>query len=400
MSESQTVAVLEWGTSKIKVLIAELVDGKKLNIISKSNVDTLMSIKKGDIIDVAKTYGKTRDAIASAESKGSVKIKSVSLAISGTHIKTFRNLGSATISSSDGLVRREDVERAKEDAKRKILENGRCYIQKICCGYYLDGKFCLDPVGRPASKIDAEYLMVHGDNGRIVEMSNIIRSAGLEFDDIILSGIASAIAVTSPRQKMEGVFVADIGAGTTDYACIKNGKVILAGILPVGGNHITNDIAVGLRVAARTAESVKVKCGKLSPDEEEKSKVYWAIGDKQIGDKKILGDSINKIVLARVCEILEILCEEAAELLADNAIGEIVLTGGAANTDGICDLAAKIFARPCSKGRFPSELPPHLRVQSWATPIGVLEHVRMREQKKSVQKSGLFGTLKNMFFQQ
>ena len=398
MSESQTVAVLEWGTSKIKVLLAEIVDNKKLNIISKSSVDTALAIKKGDIIDVAKTYNKTRDAITSAENNASVNIKNISLAISGTHIKAFRNLGSANISSSDGLVRREDVERAKEDAKRKILEKGRCYIQKICCGYYLDGKFCIDPIGKSASKIDSEYLMIHGDDERIIEMANIIRSAGLEFDDIILSGIASAIAVTTPQQKMNGVLVADIGAGTTDYALIKNGKVLLAGVIPVGGNHITNDLAIGLRLSAKTAESVKVSCGKLNITEEERTKVYWAIGDKQIGDKKILGESVNKIVRARVIELLEFLREDVGEFLVEDGISEAILTGGAANISGICDIASEIFSRPCSKGAFSGDLPKHIRMQSWATSIGMLEHIRTREQKRSSKQTGIFAAIKDIFF--
>ena len=397
MSESQTIAVLEWGTSKIKVLLAELVDGKKMNIISKSSADTCLAIKKGDILDVAKTYNKTRDAVISAENNGSVSIKSVSLAISGTHIKAFRNLGSANISSSDGLVRQEDVERAREDAKRKILEKGRSYIQKICCGYYLDGKYCADPVGKPAAKIDAEYLMLHGDNDRIIEMANIIRSAGLEFDDIVVSGIASAMAVASPKQKMEGVLVADIGAGTTDYAVVKNNKVFLAGVIPIGGNHITNDLATGLRIAAKTAESVKISCGKLNITENERGKVYWAIGDRQIGDKKILGGSINKIVRARVIELLEVLREDVSEYLGEDGIREVVLTGGAANTGGICELASEIFSRPCSKGMFSEELPKHLRMQSWATAIGMLEHVKNREMRRSEKQAGFLGALKGLF---
>ena len=135
MTESKTVAVLEWGTSKIKVLLAELVDSKKLNIISKSDIDTLLAIKKGDIIDVAKTYNKTHDAISNAENRSSVKFNKVSLAISGTHIKVFKNLGSANVSSPDGIVKKDDVESAKKAAKRKELENHRCYIQQICCGY-------------------------------------------------------------------------------------------------------------------------------------------------------------------------------------------------------------------------------------------------------------------------
>ncbi len=398
MSKSQTVAVLEWGTSKVKTLLAEIVDGKKLNIISKSSADTCLAIKKGDIIDVAKTYNKTRDAITSAENNGSVKIKTISLAISGTHIKAFHNLGSANISSSDGIVRREDVERAKEDAKRKVLEKGRCYIQKICCGYYLDDKFCIDPIGKSASKIDAEYLMIHGDNERVIEMASIIRSAGLEFDDIILSGIASAIAVTTASQKMNGVLVADIGAGTTDYAYIKNGKVFLAGVIPVGGNHITNDLAIGLRLSAGTAEKVKISCGKLNISEDEKGKVYWANGDKQIGDKQILSESVNKIVRARVIELLEILREEVSMFLNEDGISEVVFTGGSANIDGLCDVASAILSRPCTKGTFSSDLPKHIRMQSWATTIGTLEHIKNREQKRASKQTGFIAAIKDFLF--
>lgn len=397
MSESQTIAVLEWGTSKIKVLLAEIVDGKKLNIISKSSADSNLAIKKGDIIDVTKTYKKTRETITSAERNGATTIKSISVAISGTHIKTFRNLGSANISSSDGIVRREDVERAKEDAKRKSLEKGRSYIQNACCAYYLDGKYCVNPVGKQASRIDAEYLMIHGDDERIMEMINIIRSAGLEIDDIIISGIASAIAVTTPLQKTNGVLVVDMGAGTTDYAYIKNGKVWQAGIIPVGGNHITNDLSIGLRLSPKTAEGVKVSCGKLNITEEERSKIYWAIGDKQIGDKRILGDSINKIVRARVIELLEFLREDVSEFLIEDGISEIVLTGGTSNLGGICDLTSEIFSRPCTKGRFSEELPKDLRMQSWATTIGILEHIRMREQKAKKQ-TGLLNKIKGIFF--
>ncbi len=398
MNQSQPIAVLEWGTSKIKVLIAELVDGKKINIISKSTVDTGIAIKKGDIIDVAKTYNKTRDALTSAENNASIKIDSVSLATSGTHIKVFRNLASANISNADGIVRREDIEHAKDEAKRKVLEKGRSYIQRICCGYYLDNKPCTNPLGKNAERIDAEYLMVHSDNDRIMEMANIIRSAGLEFDDIVLAGVASAIAVTSPQQKMDGVLVADIGAGTTDYAYIKNNKVLLAGVIPVGGNHVTNDLALGLHLTPRTAESVKISCGKLNITEEEKTKVYWAIGDKQIGDKKILGDSVNKIIYSRVVEILEFLREDVSEFLNEDGIKEIVLTGGVSNTPDICALASNIFSRPCSKGKFSEDLPKHVRMQGWATLIGMLEHVKTREQKRNKKRGGILSAIKDMIF--
>ncbi len=398
MTESQTVAVLEWGTSKVKVLLAELVDGKKLNVISKSDIDTLMAIKKGDIIDVAKTYSKTRDAISSAENFSSSKLNKISLAISGTHIKIFRNLGSANVSSPDGIVKRDDLESAKKAAKRKKLEKGRSYIQQICCGYYLDGKYCPDPINKVGKKVDAEYLMIHGDNDRIMEMANIIRSVGLEFDDIILSGIASAMAVTTIQQKIDGVLVADIGAGTTDFALIKNNKIWLAGIIPVGGNHVTNDLAIGLRLTPKTAENVKISVGKLNIQEDEKSKICWAIGDKQIGDKKILGDSVNKIVRARIIELLEFLREEVNEFLVDDTISEIVLTGGVSNTSGICDLASEIFSRPCSKGKFSEDLPKHLRLHGWASLIGLLEHLRIREQKMSAKRTSFLSTLKDMFF--
>ena len=131
--------------------------------------------------------------------------------------------------------------------------------------------------------------------------------------------------------------------------------------------------------------------------EEERSKIYWAIGDKQIGDKRILGDSINKIVRARVIELLEFLREDVSEFLIEDGISEIVLTGGTSNLGGICDLTSEIFSRPCTKGRFSEELPKDLRMQSWATTIGILEHIRMREQKAKKQ-TGLLNKIKGIFF--
>ena len=383
MSDSKTVAVLEFGTSKIKVLIAEIVDNEKINIISQSMVDSGLSIKKGDIVNVIKTYEKTHEAIRNAENKASVKLDQISMALSGTHIKVFKYLTSVKTSAANGVVRASDVETAKKQIREKELDEGRSYIQQVRSAYYLDANLCANPVGKIGKVTDVEYLMIHGENDRILEILNVIHSTGIELEDMVISGIASARAVTSAQQKADGVLVVDIGAGTTDYAIIKNNTYIHAGIIPLGGNHITNDLALGLHLTPKTAESVKITSGKLFLNEEERSKIYWAIGDKQIGDKKILADSVNKIVFSRMVEMLEILREETSEYLSK--IKEVVITGGVSNTIGICELAKEILGLPCSKGCFSEDLPKNVRKQSWATLLGMLEHVKSQKQKNKAK---------------
>ena len=390
MSDSKTITALEIGTGKMQVFIGEVVDDKLLNFIGSGQAAT-EGVKKADIVDIRRAASQAQAAIVMAERSASAQIKSVCLGISGTHIKGFRNVGSANVSGADGVVRREDVERAKEDARTKSLAEGRSYIHRICCGYYVDDKFCTNPLGLSGRRVDAEYWMMHGDNDRIASAIHAVESFGIEVEHLVFSGIASALAVTSPQQKIDGVLCVDIGCGTSDYAYYRHGYIVQAGVIPIGGDHITNDLSFGIRLTRKNSERVKIHCGKANLSEDERGMQFWSLGDKQIGDKKIPLDAVNRIIRARLEELFLLLREDIQEYLTEDGIKEVVLTGGTSNLDGICELAAAVLERPCGKGRFDSSVGEKLRYQEYATALGLLEYARIEGAKISRKKSGWLG---------
>ncbi len=381
MSESKTIAALEIGTGKMQVFIGEIVDNKMLNLVGVGQAAT-DGVKKADIIDVKKAAEQAQAAIVMAERSCSVPIKSVCLGISGTHIQGFRNIGSASVAGSDGIVRKSDVERAKEDAKSKTLPEGRSYIHRICCGFYLDDdRFSADPVGERASRIVAEYWMVHGDSDKIRAAMHVVQSFGLEVEYLVFSGLASAMAVTSAAQKENGVLVVDIGCGTSDYAFYKNGLPVQVGVIPVGGDHITNDLSFGIRLSRKNSERIKTRFGKAVITKDERDTKFWSLGDKQIGDRKIPLEAINKVIRARLEELFLLLRQDMIEHFAEGAVNEVVLTGGTSKLAGICELAEAVLERPCSLGKFDASVAENLRHQEFATALGLLEYARMKETK-------------------
>ncbi len=396
MSDSKTIAALEIGTGKMQVFLGEIIDGKIMNFVGSGQA-TSDGIKKADIIDLYKAAAQAQAAIIAAERSTGTSIKGVCLGISGTHIKGFRNVGSANVAGADGIVRREDVERAKNDAKSKSLAEGRTYIHKICCGYHLDGQYCTDPIGRKAEHIDAEYWLVHGDTAKLSDDIHIVQSFGLNVEHMVFSGIASALAVTNAEQKNAGVLVVDIGCGTSDYAYFNKGRIFQTGVVPIGGDHITNDLSFGLRLSRKNSERVKIHCGKAVISEDEKSQKFWSLGDRQIGDKKIPMAAINAIIRTRLEELFLILREEVEEFLGEGGIRELVLTGGTSNLDGICELASAVLEIPCSKGKFDSSVRPNLRYQEFSTALGLLEYARNERERDSKKKSGPLGLLGGLF---
>lgn len=397
MSDSETIAAIEIGTGKIQVFLGEIIDGKTLNFLGAGHAAT-KGVKKADILDIRNAAESAHDAIIKAESFSGAQALNVCLGISGTHIRGFQHSGSASVSAADGVVRRQDVEKACADAQNKSLAEGLSYISKICFGYEVDGEFCLDPVGRKGSRVSANYWMLYGNSEKIADAMHVVESFGLEIKHLVFSGIASALAATTPRQKEDGVLVADIGCGTTDYAYYKHGKIVRAGVVPVGGDHLTNDLSFGLRLSRKNAESIKTKCAKAVISEDERPKKFWISGDGQIGDRKVPLEAINKIVRARLEELFLILREEVSEFLCEDGIKEVVLTGGTSNLKGICMLASGVFDLPCSLGKFDESVTEKLRRQELSTALGLLEYYKKNTEEVALkQPRGFIGILKKTF---
>jgi len=381
MNDSRMVAALEIGTSKIQVFLGEIIDNKSMSIVGMGQQASL-GIKKGDIYDLKKASQIAHEAIVSAENATNIRTKSVYMSISGAHIKGMRSIGSANVRGENNIVTTADIERAKEDAQNKTLDSNSAFIHKICCGYYLDGKFSIDPLGKEASRIDAEYWLVYGDSEKISNALHIVHSFGMVVEEIIFSGIASARMVTTQQQRKDGILVVDIGCGTTDYVLYKNGRPIISGVIPIGGDHITNDLAHGLRMYNKNAETIKRKLAKAIITEDERNEFVWTKGDQQIGDKKISIDSLNKIVRSRVEELFLIMRQDIGDFL-DSSIENMVLTGGTSRLKAINELAQGVMGIPCHSGKFNSWVKHSLCNPEYATVLGLLDYALEDSAKKT-----------------
>lgn len=384
MSASETVLALEIGTSKMQVFVGEIVDSSRLNIVSMG-MSTSSGVSKGDIVDISKAADLAQKAIVSAEKQASSRSNSVYLAISGSHISGERSIGTANVSGADGIVREQDIARAKENAKILTPPAGRSYIHMICCGYYLDDEYCDSPLGMQGSKLEAEYWLMHGEDEKMASAMHVVESFGMDVRQLVHSALASALVTSTKKQRDEGVLLLDIGAGATDYALFRGGRTLQAGTVPVGGNHVTNDISFGLQASWGDSEKLKKACGKVALTEDERQSEIWIRGDKSIGDKPIMMSSLNTIVCARLEELFQVVRDELDDRL--DGIPLVLLTGGVANTDGIELLANAVFGRTCERARFADWLQPSLCNHEYATSIGLLRRALADSQGESAKPS-------------
>ena len=283
MSQSRVVAAVEIGTSKIAVLLGEILGDAGLNIIGHA-VSSSKGVKKGEITDLDKASDCVHAAILKAEANAKTRVDEVYLAQTGRHLMGNFNVGSSNISSSDGVVRLADIDAAKEDAKRRTLPRDRTYIHHIQNPFTLDGRPVDNPLSKEGRQLQVGYWSVHGDSEAVSDSLRVIRGIDLDVSDMIISSIASGVVLLEESEKENGALVIDMGGGTTDYVLYRKGFIVKTGVVPVGGDHITNDLSIGLRVARKSAEEFKIKNGRAYYESEDREEKVWLFGDMTIGD--------------------------------------------------------------------------------------------------------------------
>jgi cell division protein FtsA len=400
MGQDRIVAAIEIGTSKVTVLVAEIIGGRSLNIIGSSHVASA-GVRKGQIVNLREASDCTHEAIALAEKTADAQIDGAYLALSGAHLQGFADSGVATVSSSDGVVTEEDVARARESARMRNLPQGRVYIHHECCGLSIDGRRVADPIGMQGEKVETGYWHIHGDERITADHLHVINGIGIGVECIVVSAIASASVVASEEEKKNGVLVLDIGAGTTDYALYRFGTIIRTGVVPVGGDHITNDLSIGLRMNVRYADSVKLRFGKAVVDIADKNDSVMLIGDLTIGDRPIPRIAIHKIINARVEELFTIIKNQLGSEASQQSLpAGVILTGGTSRLPHICDVAQEILGVPAHIGESPAWVTdPELRIPECSTALGLLSEgfaTRLKSYRET-PKSRWFDRFSGMF---
>ena len=394
---SKIIGAVEIGTSKAKALVGEVSEDGSLSIVGMASRPN-EGMRKGEIVDFRKAAAAVHAALEEAEKMSGTTVDSVYLAQTGAHLDGQMLRGSAFVASSDNRVAVDDLNRASSEAKMRQPETGRSYVHHVRTPIVLDQKVVDDPVGMLGKKIDVGYWSIDGDDQAIRSALHVISNYSLEVDDLILSSIASATMVAGPDLRRAGSLVIDLGAGVTDLVVYRQGYVAYTGVIPVGGDHVTGDLSMGLRILEPYAEKLKIEHGKASPDPSDDGEDIWIIGNKTIGDRSVSRRAISDVIHVRVVELFEIIRKELGSLLDEKELrGGILLTGGASQMPGIEQVASKVLGLPVRKAGFPPGIEPALAQPENATVMGLL-HYGMHDhnlpgQKRDEAQTGFLGKL-------
>ncbi|MBC2595375.1 cell division protein FtsA [Ruficoccus amylovorans] len=374
MSQSKIVGAVEIGTTHVVALIGEIVNGRSLNLIGMAESSS-SGVKKGEITDFRAASNCVHAAIMGAEKSAGVQVEAVYLSQTGGHLQGFHHVGSVNVSSSENRVSADDIQRVIDDAKGKELSAERVYIHHIKHGFRLDGEAVDKPLNQPGNKLEVSYWSVHGDEARVRDHIHIINGFGLPVEDMILSSIATASMVATAEEKRRGSLVLDMGGGTTDWAVYRDGVIMRTGVVPVGGDHLTNDLALGLRVNRKYAEKLKKQFGKAFVEKDDKGEKVWMVGDQMIGDRYLSRQSLVQIIELRLDELFQILKKQLGEFADEEVLPcGVVLSGGASVLPGIPELAGKILGLPVRVGSNPDWVREDLRGPGYSTALGLMHY--------------------------
>jgi cell division protein FtsA len=377
-SRFRTIAAVEIGTSKIVVLVG-LVAGNGINIIGVGEAPSL-GVVKGVITDSPAASEAVHQALIAAEKNAEAKIQQVFLAQSGTHIDGFYHEACINIGGLGGRVSQRDLASVFHLARQKDLPPERCVIHFLQHGYHLDGARVEAPELMRGDRLSLGLWTVHADHRRVHDGINIFTDFGLPVTQVVLSGMASGEIVTTEDERRHGALVVDIGAGTTDYVYYKHGHVIIAGVLPVGGNHFTNDLSLALHLTTAEAEGIKHRYGRANVTARDRASRVFLHGDLGVGDLDMSRMSIEQVTAARAEELLEVVRKKLGlYYIPSDVLAGVILTGGASRLPGMEAVAARVFEVPTRMGTHGAYISEALRNERYSTALGLL-HVGLRQQ--------------------
>jgi cell division protein FtsA len=309
-------------------------------------------IRKGVVVNIDATVEAIKQAVAEAEQMAGAEVSAVYAGIAGGHIRSVNSRGVVAVGSRDREVSPEDVARAVEAARAINLPQDREIIHVLPQTYVVDDQDGIrEPVGMSGVRLEVE---VHVVTGAVTSVQNVIRSvnrAGLEVHDVVLEPLASAEAALLPDERELGVLLIDIGGGTTDVALFRDGAVWHTAVLAVGGDHITNDIAMGLRTPAADAEDLKRRyaCALTSLVSSEETVDVPSVGGRR--PRRLSRQILAEIIQPRVEEIFTLVARDLSRAgLLEAAAAGVVVTGGSSIMEGVPELAEAVFDLPVRRG--------------------------------------------------
>ncbi|MFA6322955.1 MAG: cell division protein FtsA [Candidatus Buchananbacteria bacterium] len=353
MAEKDIIAGLDIGSSAIRLAVGQIIgDQEKIHIIGSAEVPA-QGISKGIISSIEDAVSSISACLEKAERMIGMPIDSAWVGISGSHIISQESHGVVAVSRSDGEISEDDVERAIEAARTVATPQNYEILHVIPKNFMVDGQTGIkDPVGMTGVRLEVDTQIIQGLSSQIKNITKAVYRPGVNIEDLVLSILATAEAVLSNRQKELGVAVINIGGSTTSLAVFEEGDILHTAVMPIGSDHITSDIAIGLRISIDAAENIKLEYGTAdSTDIPKREEIdIGALEGKE--SNYVSRKYIAEITEARVEEIFERIDLELKKIERSGKLpAGIVLTGAGSKLNGLVEAAKKSLRLPASLGQ-------------------------------------------------
>ncbi|OLC00200.1 MAG: cell division protein FtsA [Nitrospirae bacterium 13_1_40CM_62_7] len=344
------VVGLDIGTTKICAIVAEVTEEGTVNVVGVGSSPS-RGLRKGVVVNIESTVESIKKAVEEAELMAAVQINSVYTGIAGSHISGENSRGVVALKKQE--VTRVDVQRAVDTARSvAVLPSDRRILHVLPREFMVDDQDGIrEPLGMSGSRLEVD---VHIITGAVTSAQNIIKSvnrAGLDVVDMVLQPLASSEAVLTPEERELGVAMVDLGGGTTDLAIFAEGSIRHTAVLPIGGQHLTTDLAIGLRTPQGEAERLKIRKGvalaELAKDDEMVE--VPGVGDRPARtlSRKLLAE----ITEPRVEEMFDLVRREIIRTGYEGILAAgVVITGGTSMLEGILEAAERVLDLPVRRG--------------------------------------------------
>lgn len=389
MGRADPIVALEIGTSRVRVLVGEPREDDGLWITAVGDAAS-SGMRKGELCHFESVCACLETALRQAEEAGNLVIQRVSLAMSGSQIESLPNRGEIPV---HGEITPEDLQHVLQVAKEVTLPADRRILHCIVGQHAVDGLSGVEPLGMVGNTLSVDVLLVHGVYSRMMNLIRVVKARKLEVAELLFSGLCSAMAVLTAEQKRQGVLLLDLGGGTTDYVVYAQEKIADAGVISVGGDHVTNDIARAFCVTINEAETLKLKFGDAMVSAAGRTRRIPLPGPPGQPARAAKLSDLQTIIHLRMEELFGLL---RARLQHHNLLHQlgagIVLTGGGAHLKNVAALAQRVFGLPCEIG-VPlnvSGLAANLALPEYATGVGAVLCAYKNLRVQADQQRGLW----------
>lgn len=391
---------LEIGTSKTCIVVGEVKPDSAVKILG-IGVTKSAGVRKGELADFPQARACLKDALAKAEDVSDVEIGSVFLSVTGSHLQGINNRGTFRIPDGQQNILPEHLEEACSIARDVPYPQDHVCLHTIIRKYLVDGlEQSASPIGLFAKTVEADFHIVHGIGNRIQNSIKLVRECPLEVDDIVFAPIATAQMALDREQRLRGALLIDIGGGTTDYALYLEGAIAASGCIPVGGDHVTNDIHLVTGLPFTKAEKLKILEGNASSEPSLSVGVAKLADENGFADVEVKRAILNEVIRQRLTETLKLVRARLPEGAVEAIGSGVFLTGGTSLMNGFSELAFDVFGRDIYRPE-PSEATdtghPSFKDPQFATAIGLIRYAQILE-TENTKPPGCIGKLLGLFW--